>query len=218
MSILGELDPDIWYDFGDFVQDIKKNHYNLILDHTRRDRYNKENFYHTFTEYQSPEGRYHAHSSSREISDTMADAFERVEGRYLAYFLEDIPCLMGYVALAKVSPENTNEAFPFPEYNTIKGFCLTPKGKAVLSNDRAYGFHREFKLLPNYDIHLHMPDFSETIVFTLEKIAPLKTFKKNRPHWKRPVQLSRIVEIPDRIAARPSVATFPDSITESLRG
>lgn len=174
LSILGELDPDIWYDFGDFVQDIKQNHDNLILDHKRRDRYNRDNFYYTFKEYQSPEGRYHAHSSSREINQNMADAFERVEGRYLAYFLEAIPCLMGYVSLAKVSPENTKEAFPFPEYNTIKGFCLTPKGKAVLTNDRSYGFHREFKLLPNYDIHLHMPDFSETIVTTLEKIAPLK--------------------------------------------
>lgn len=175
LSILGRLEPGVWYDFADFVQTIKKNHPHLILDHKRRDRYNRDNFYHAFTEAQTSGSRYsRGPSSQREINHRMPDAFERVEGRYLAYFLETLPLLMGYVALAKVPPKEVKAEFPFPEYGTLQGFCLTPKGKAVLAGDSSYPFHRELKLLPNYDIHLHMPDFSERILSTLERIAPLR--------------------------------------------
>ncbi|MBI2877389.1 MAG: hypothetical protein HYY20_10950 [Candidatus Tectomicrobia bacterium] len=175
LSLLGKLDPEVWYDFDDFVQFLKKDHYPLILDHKRRDRYNKANFYHSFEEYQSPEGRYSRDPSlRREIHDKLPDAFERVEGRYLAYFLENLPFLLGYVSLAKLPPEDVWEAFPFPEYRTLRGFCLTPKGKAVLSGNASYPFRRELKLLPNFDIHLHMPDFSEKILGRLTRISPLR--------------------------------------------
>lgn len=138
LDILLELKPGLWYSLSDLIAYIKKNHFNLIINRTTRDRTTKDNIYHCFYEYpnKGKEGPYEERYRRQEIQEGEIDAFERVEGRYVAFFLEQIPFILGFVNLAH-SPDPPSPMRP-PPYGNLLAFSLTQKFFTVHGKDPSY--------------------------------------------------------------------------------
>lgn len=168
LAELSGLDAGRWYDFPSLVAHFKSRLPNLILDHTRRPSRPAadQDFYARFRET-TTEGR-------REIHSSMKDAYERVEGRYLAFFLETLPLILDLVELA-FRPDRPGDGSCSPRgVGRLQAFRLTRRGKAILAGDTSYEFRRALIILQDFDVHLEMPDFSEEPLLALEPYVALE--------------------------------------------
>jgi hypothetical protein len=97
LDLLSQCAPGIWYSTQSLVQYLKTNHPTfLIPENIQPDRWNKisgryDNFHETAKQYSF---------EAATVPVTAPDAFERVEGRYVERFLENIPLLMRFVEVA----------------------------------------------------------------------------------------------------------------------
>ena len=158
-KITGSIEEGKWYKFNSLLKYIKENYPNLILDHKKRDSNIRENFYDSFYE-----GR-----QEQEINEKDTDAFERVEGRYLAYFLETIPFMTNIVELAYSKPSSKI----LPPRGHVTHFRLTPHGKEILSDSFKLDTPSRIKILPTFEIFIPLEEFEERTLSRLENYAKL---------------------------------------------
>jgi hypothetical protein len=168
LDILFHLEPNIWYSLSDMVAYLKKNHFDLIIDRKKRDRSTKENIYDCFLEYPI-ENKKQNWSEKREIREGETDAFERVEGRYLAFFLEEIPFIMGFVDLAfddRISPSVS------PFLGCLKAFSLTSKFFSVYGKDPSYN-QVKVTVQPNHEVVVQYSGYAEGQLVFLQDYGSL---------------------------------------------
>lgn len=171
LAILKPLAAEKWYEVKSLIKHIKDYYPNLILDHTNRSHINRgyvrnsNNFYHCFYETKDPEGW----GREIEVDEKDNDAFERVEGRYITYFLETIPLIMNIVELAY----SREKPSIFPPINHINHFKISPQGKEMLSGEIKTEATSQIKILPTFEIFIPIDEFDEKIFFKLEKYAKI---------------------------------------------
>ena len=101
LKILQHCQSGIWYSTASLIAYLKTEHpFFLIPKSPKREKGMNKGRY----------GNFHEHRGSRwgdrtTIAETDADAFERVEGRYVERFLEGIPLSLGYVDVAYGEPK-----------------------------------------------------------------------------------------------------------------
>ncbi len=118
-NLLQGCQPDTWYSVDSLIQYLKKIHPFFLIAEKPKFKYRDEkNRYGNFRE--SEKNRW---ERGEVISDKDADAFERVEGRYVERFLEDIPFTLDYLELAYGSPKKVKE---FPSRGALTAFKLRP--------------------------------------------------------------------------------------------
>jgi hypothetical protein len=88
IGILGGLDAEVWYGMRDFVDLVRERA-------PPKPKVTLEDIYVNFREA-SPKTPYDARD---QLTSRTSDAFHRVEGRYIAWFLEEAPYLAGFVDL-----------------------------------------------------------------------------------------------------------------------
>lgn len=154
-TLLSQLEPNLWYSVSDLVAYLKVNYPNLILDHQKRDRYTKENIYYCFFEHTVKDGK--KEWKEQEIKEGSSEAFERVEGRYLTFFLEGIPFLMGLVNLAY---EKDFVPTVSPPYGHLKAFAVTPKLQAVYGRDSSYN-QVKITIQANHEVIVQYSGYAE---------------------------------------------------------
>lgn len=94
-------------------------------------------------------------SQNREIQESDEDSFMRVEGRYLAYFLENIPLLMEWVTLTYDPEFRTTNLTCLPPLPTfIQSFTISKKMDAMLSKDLAYLNYIKTTITPDLKIFI----------------------------------------------------------------
>jgi hypothetical protein len=106
----------------------------------------------------------------KEIQDMETDSFERVEGRYVPFFLEEIPFIMGFVELAY--HKTVSDLYPQP-YGNMRAFRLTPKFFNVYGKNPLYN---EVKVLvqANHEIVVEYHGYAEKEIDFLERYGKLK--------------------------------------------
>ncbi|MBF0288724.1 MAG: hypothetical protein HQM14_12970 [SAR324 cluster bacterium] len=120
---------EVWYSTASLIQFLKKQHPFFLIPQKPKMKHGKEERYCNFREYQGG-NRYSG--QKKQITAKDADAFERVEGRFVERFLERIPFLMGYADLAY--DESVHQ--DIPSLGKLKAFRLhasffqTMKGEA----------------------------------------------------------------------------------------
>ena len=154
LEILAKFDIDTPIPFISFVQKVKKSDPNLILSKWSQ----KLPKYYCF----------YAHKYQEiEIADADPDAYEKVEGRYLAYFLEELPVLMQFISLEYDAETSKGSDGFLPPCSFIKSFTLSKKCKALLIKDIAYLNHVKITATPDFRVFIESTLYPEQAMILL---------------------------------------------------
>lgn len=191
---LGNLEPNVWYLFDSLVERLQADHPHLIMDPSTRepDRQSKsalsswewdcrvaqrkkspkppkpemrlEDLYGNFVEHKRAD---RWHQSGNQLTEQTPNVFRRVEGRYLEYFLSQIPYLLGYVDLALRQLPGNERGEVLPELGSLAAVRLTTRGKQILTQDARLN---EIKAttLPNFEIVIESSLFPDKFLSEIE--------------------------------------------------
>lgn len=204
LEILASFETDTSIPFSGFVQHVKTKFPNLILskhaglkskyDCFKESNYSKPRKLKGETSW-IPSSEY----NEKEMSESDPDAFEKVEGRYLAFFIEEIPVLMEFVTL-EYDEEYINglhTTLPMlPHF--IKSFTITKKCTAMLKKDLSYINHIKTTATPDFKIFIEASLYPDKQLFQLEPYTEVLV----RDRYTTTLELSRKKTVQ-------SLATFP---------
>ncbi len=161
LELLKECNSGVWYSTASFCQYVKKEHpYFLIPQNIEvRERRWAKGRYGNFREGKKRWG------VSEEIPENAPDAFERVEGRYVERFLENIPLTMRYVDLAYDKGEDQKI---YPSINNIKAFRVTERFLRVMKREVR---KPRVTVLPTFEIHVDSELYPISVMTQLTRFA-----------------------------------------------
>lgn len=164
LDILNRCKKGVWYNTLSLIQYLKVNYPYFLIP---KNPYFK-------SKWEAKEGRYgNFHEGKKnqyeetKISVHNQDAFERVEGRYVERFLENIPLVLNYVDIA-YGPSRYKKRTP--SFNQLKAFKV---------NEHFLRFMRgeieppKVTVQPNFEIHIESEFYPAKI---LSQLSPLTTF------------------------------------------
>ena len=162
IDILLSCKTGVWYTTSSLIQYLKKHHPFFLIPQKPKyeNKWNAEkgrygNFYEEKEKW----------SSGIQVPEHDADAFERVEGRFVERFLEGILLNLGYIEVAYSSTEYKGA---MPEMNQLLAFRVNDKFLHVMS-----GEIKEPRVIvqPNFEIHVESELYPARIIFQLTKFA-----------------------------------------------
>ena len=161
-EILRSCKPGVWYTTASLVKYLKEHHPFFLIPKKPKyehDFYAKKGRYGNF--YES-KGRW---SMGVEIPVNDADAFERVEGRYVERFLEGLPLILGYIEVAY-----SNEEYKgcLPEINQLQAFRVNDMFLHMMSGEVS---EPKVTVQPNFEIHVESELYPVRILAQLTKLA-----------------------------------------------
>ncbi len=177
LNVLQSCKSGVWYSTSSLIQYLKKNHPYFLIP-------KKPKFRHKFEEKEGRYGNFHEDktwSHDVDILESDADAFERVEGRYVERFLEGLPLILGYI---EVAYSKTEYKRCMPEMNQLQAFRVNDKFLHVMSGEIV---ETKITVQPNFEIHVeselypvqtltHLAKFADVV--TKDKTSILKLQKK----------------------------------------
>ncbi len=189
LDLLKECKSGVWYSTASFIQYLKKEHpFFLIPQNIEvQDRWWKGERYCNFHERGEQWGR------GETIQDNAPDAFERVEGRFVERFLENIPLSMRYLDVAYDKAYERREKYQSrykrDSYMVIRGkenqasktkkqiYPLINQLKAFRVNDRFLRvMNKQIRkprvtVLPNFEIHVDSDIYPVNVMVQLTPFA-----------------------------------------------
>ena len=196
-----ELEPDVWYEHRSVVELLKTSAPHLILDPATRDpdsesarrlsdwewqrKYGSgrksgeagkkpdvtlRDIYTNFREYPAGES---AFGKKRQLTSRTRDAFHRVEGRYLEYFLCEIPYILGFVERAFRQPGDPHGADVSPAFERLRAFRLTRRMFQVLAGDAELD-RVKVTVLPTFEVLVEAPSYPTGTLHALEPYTVLE--------------------------------------------
>jgi len=190
LELLARLKPDVWYEMPGLVEFLRSEQPSLILDPATRDPEAKsaealrkweyevkwgnkrknppkpettpEDIYVNFREHspEAEEWKRYARGTGKQITSRTPGAFHRVEGRYLEWFLREIPYIAGFVDLAYQPAKDPHGRDVVPEFERLRAFRLTPfffmfmKGEPAIEQVKV-------TVLPNFEVLVEAPSYPE---------------------------------------------------------
>jgi len=240
MELLAAIEPGCWYEMRSAVELLQAQQPNLILDPSTRSpddesrsrlqewewncRFGKskskksakpeiqlEDIYTNFREHSPGEQRWD-HRTKRQITSSTADAFHRVEGRYLEYFLSEIPYLFGFVDLAYRPSSDHHGLDVSPTFERLRAFRLTPRFSQIQSKD--VDFNRvKVTVLPTFEVLVEASSYPEV---TLETLAPYTNeVGEDGPIYRLRLEQRKVVEAAAQDPEGPSVARVLESLSKA---
>lgn len=161
IEVLQSCTPGVWYTTTSLIQYLKEHHPFFLIPEKPRYRYERD----------AEKGRYgNFHEGKRwdteiKISESDADAFERVEGRYVERFLEGLPLILGYV---EVAHSRTGYKGYLPEMNQLLAFRVNDKFLHVMSGET---IKPRVTVQPNFEVHVESELYPVRILAQLTKLA-----------------------------------------------
>ncbi|MCI0586584.1 MAG: hypothetical protein L0323_07065 [Planctomycetes bacterium] len=104
-----------------------------------------------------------------QLSERTPDVFLRVEGRFLEYFLQEIPYLAGFVDLALAPQRRAKGDDPVPPLESVRAFRLAPRLRQIVRGEKEIS-RVSVTVLPNFEVLVEAPSYPER---ELEALAPL---------------------------------------------
>lgn len=237
LSILAKLKPERWYDTGVFLDLVREQAPHLILDPATRhpdreshgrvrqweyeSKYGKakksspkppvvlEDIYENFRE-RNPKEPWGSKKKEIQIDSSMPDAFSRVEGRYLEWFLREAPYLLGFVGLAYRPKGDLHGLEMEPPLGRLKAFSLAPKFFQVMGSDPEVDRVR-VTVLPNFEVIVEAVSYPETVICDLERYTTL--ISEDGPIHRLKIDRKRVMETVAADARAPAAATVLERLT-----
>ena len=151
-----------WYSVASLVAYLKVNHpYFIIPEKIQPDPWGKKLArYYNF--HDGPE----RWDSRDHIPDDAPDGFERVEGRYVARFLEHIPLTLRFVELAYDPQPYTRKMYPIIDY--LKAFRITGRFIRLMSDTAQ---PPKVTVQPNFEIVVESEFYPAQTLWQIERLA-----------------------------------------------
>ena len=164
LEVLQSCTAGVWYTTSSLIQYLKEHHpYFLIPE--------KPKYRHKHDATKGRYGNFHEGEStwSREVQipESDADAFERVEGRFVERFLEGLPLILGYIEVAYSKTEHKGY---LPEINQLLAFRVNDKFLNAMS-----GKIIEPKVIvqPNFEVHVESELYPVRTITQLTKLSDI---------------------------------------------
>lgn len=249
LQLLAKLEPGVWYEMRGLVELVHSEARHLILDPATRQpdpesmqrlhqwewdskyggRGKKlptkpesrlEDIYTNFREFPAGKDRYS--SAGRQITESTADAFLRVEGRYLEWFLREIPYVAGFIELAARSAKDRTGLDVSPPLGRLRGVRVTDKLLRVLGTDPELN-RVGVTVLPNFEVLVDAPSYPEAVFEALLPYAALE--REDGPVLRFRLDRRRVLEHvaghpearPEEVLARLSGRPVPENVEAELR-
>jgi hypothetical protein len=169
IEILHSCTPGVWYTTSSLIQYLKEHHPFFLIPKNPKFEY----------KWEAEKGRYgnfregkSTWSGEIQISENDADAFERVEGRYVERFLEGLPLILGYIEVAYSKTEHKGY---LPEINQLQSFRVNDKFLHVMSGKI---IEPKVTVQPNFEVHVESELYPVRILAQLIKLADVVTKDK----------------------------------------
>ncbi len=169
LSYLTHCESGRWYSVKSLINYLKTEQpFFLIPENFEvKKKYNDKERYCNFKENKD-----HKWGEGIKIAEDDADAFERVEGRYVERFLEGIPLTMQYVDVAYGGMENNKI---FPSINVLKAFRVNDRFLRVMRNEIS---EPKITVQPNFEIQVESDLYPSSVISTLKPLTDTKTEDK----------------------------------------
>ncbi len=161
IEVLQSCTPGVWYTTSSLIRYLKEHHPFFLIPENPKYRYKQD----------AKEGRYgNFHEGKRwdtelKISESDADAFVRVEGRYVERFLEGLPLILGYI---EVAYSRTEYKGYLPEMNQLLAFRVNDTFLHVMSGET---IEPRVTVQPNFEVHVESELYPVRIIAQLTKLA-----------------------------------------------
>jgi len=169
IEILHSCTPGVWYTTSSLIQYLKEHHPFFLIPKNPKFEY----------KWEAEKGRYgnfregkSTWSGEIQILENDADAFERVEGRYVERFLEGLPLILGYIEVAYSKTEHKGY---LPEINQLQSFRVNDKFLHVMSGEIT---EPKVTVQPNFEMHVESELYPVRILAQLIKLADVVTKDK----------------------------------------
>ena len=237
LDLVATLEPGTWFELRDVVLLLGARHPHLILDPAHREpnpdshlalrewkyaRHDRrggpaekpavvlEDLYENFREYDAGKGPW-VHGAEHQLTSASADVFHRVQGRYLEFFLREIPYLMGFVDLAYRPASDRHGLDVTPPFERLRALRTTPRLRAVLRGEADFDAVK-VTVLPTYEVHVEAPSYPDS---TLDALAPLASLV-GEDAWVHRLRLDRARVT--AAAANDPAAPHPAALLVELSG
>jgi hypothetical protein len=164
LGILKDIQPGQWWSVASVVALVKeKDPYFLIpRDFRTKNSSGEDGRYQNFGEATKEWDR------GSPVPATASNGFERVEGRYIERFLENIPLTMGYVELAY---DPAMHQTVYPSIGLLKGFRTTTRYHRFAHEGYS---NPKVTVLPNFEAHVQSDAYPASLIERLLPIAVLE--------------------------------------------
>ncbi len=161
LELLANCPPGQWLSTASLVEYLKTHQRHFLIPAKPRFK----------SDYDAKQGRYGNFYETQErwgpgskVAQTAPDAFERVEGRYVERFLEEIPWLMRYVDLAF---SKQRKQTVYPSWGTLQAFRVSERLSRALRGQIA---EPRVTVTPSFDVYIQAETYPAK---TLSLLAPL---------------------------------------------
>ncbi|MBC2700722.1 MAG: hypothetical protein HF976_04790 [ANME-2 cluster archaeon] len=168
LEVLQSCKPGVWYTTSSLIQYLKKHHPYFLIPEKPKYRYKqdvKNGRYGNFREGERWD-------KEIKILESDADAFERVEGRYVERFLEGLPLILGYIEVAYSKTEYKGD---LPEIDQLQAFRVNDKFLHVMGGKI---IEPKVTVQPNFEVHVESELYPVRIITQLTKLADVVTKDK----------------------------------------
>jgi hypothetical protein len=162
IEILQSCKAGVWYTTSSLIQYLKEHHPFFLIPQKPKYEYEhdaKDGRYGNFREEKEKWGR------GTHIPEHDADAFLRVEGRYVERFLEGLPLILGYIEVAYSKIEYKGL---LPEMNQLLAFRVNDKFLHVMSGEI---IEPKVTVQPNFEVHVESELYPVRTLAQLTKLA-----------------------------------------------
>ncbi|MCD4844801.1 MAG: hypothetical protein K8R25_09975 [Methanosarcinales archaeon] len=166
IEVLQSCTSGVWYTTSSLIRYLKEHHPFFLIPKKPKYRYKhdaKEGRYGNFQERKDRWGM------GLQISENDADAFERVEGRFVERFLEGLPLTLGYIEVAYTKTEYKG---CLPEINQLLAFRVNDTFLHVMNGDI---IEPRITVQPNFEMHVESELYPVQILAQLTKLADVVT-------------------------------------------
>jgi hypothetical protein len=153
LDLLKKCTPGIWYSTASLIAYLKANHPYFLLPEKLP---TKDRWGNPMTRYKGIRETYD-YSNKDEILAEAGNAFERVEGRYVERFLENIPLILRFVEVA-YDPDLEKDALGL---NKLKAFRVNERFLRLMSDQEAAP---KVTVQPNFDVVVEADFYPASII------------------------------------------------------
>jgi len=162
IKVLQTCTPGVWYTAASLIRYLKEHHPFFLIPKNpkyQHEGYAKEGRYGNFREQKEKWG------TETPIPEGDADAFLRVEGRFVERFLEGLPLILGYI---EVAYSKTEYKGLLPEINQLQAFRVSDTFLHVMAGEI---IEPKVTVQPNFEVHVESELYPVRILAQLTKLA-----------------------------------------------
>jgi len=162
IKVLQTCTPGVWYTAASLIRYLKEHHPFFLIPKNpkyQHEGYAKKGRYGNFREQKEKWGM------ELQIPESDADAFLRVEGRFVERFLEGLPLILGYI---EVAYSKTEYKGLLPEMDRILAFRVNDTFLHVMAGEIV---EPKVTVQPNFEVHVESELYPVRILAQLTKLA-----------------------------------------------